>query len=96
MERPRIRPDTERHLFLQMFLRKRLSEEVKGTCVRRDSRTLSFVAYVTDTVSVSISLLKKFQANNSWCLREPTANTPTAWPLSLRHRNQTESDEHAS
>lgn len=96
MERPCIRLDTEWRLFLQMFLRKRLSEEVKGTRVRWDSRTLSFVAYVIDTVSVSVSLLKKFQVNNSWCLRQPIANTPTAWPLSLRHRNETESDEHAS
>lgn len=59
MECPCIRLDTEWRLFLQMFLRKRLSEEVKGTYVRWDSRTLSFVAYVIDTVSVSVSLLKK-------------------------------------
>lgn len=72
-----------------------MSEEVKGTCVRWDSRALSFVAYVTDTVIVPISLLKKFQANNSWCVRKLITNTPTAWPLDLRHGNQADSDENA-
>lgn len=71
--------DAEPDLLQMCSERRRSEKEVKRTCGWRGSHTWSSVACVADTVIfISILLLRKFQANHSWCLKESITNSPTA------------------